>query len=68
MTEGPKHNDKLLHKEIILEYNNNELAHHIACCSNPAMFHPITLVQSKETLATVIREYERSFVYWRLYG
>ena len=46
----------------------NELAHHVAYCSNPTMFHPITWVQSKETLATLISEYERSFVNWKMSG
>ena len=72
MTAGLKPYE-LLHKEIIMEYNNkdkyNKLAHHVACRSNPAICSIQSLgVQSKEMLATVIREYERSFSNWKISG
>ena len=72
MTEGLK-TDELLHKEIILEYNNKEkhnmIAHKVGCWgAHPSKFAPITWQQSKETLSAVVREYEKCFNNWKLSG
>ena len=73
MTEGLK-TDELFHKEILLEYNNkdkhNDLAHDIASCNgnHPSKFLPITWQQSKQTMDTFFREYEKSFKAWKLSG
>ena len=61
MTEGLKR-DGLLHREIILEYNNSEkykeLAHNIpsAWGAHPSKFISISWEHSKQTLNTVIQE------------
>ena len=68
-TEGFK-TDELFHKAIILKYNNkekhNKRVHDLANCKGgPSNLVPITWQHSKQTLSTVLREYEKCFNNWK---
>ena len=74
MTEGLK-GDELLHKEIILEYNNpdkyNALAHNIPSSwgDHPSKYVSIISgAHSKQTLNTAICKYEKTFKNWKISG
>ena len=73
MADGIKR-DELLHREIILEYNNkdkyNKVAHNIANFqgAHPSTFVPITWVHSKQMLNTVVQECKKAFKNWKISG